>query len=165
MAGITPHTNEVPSNFSLLSLTVRSTIVSRGDWLWNPANFKGWSLCLGFSLVTWSQPCATVMLRWRPEYCRHQSSNQKFWFLAVEFAVNLSNIVMPGDNCFMFGCGTSRRTKGVGIWKLPNAKDEDHKKNMEGRYLARGNYEDKRSWSLVMHDPTSMYFALNIDRV
>ena len=29
----------------------------------------------------------------------------------------------------MFGCGTSRRTKGVGIWKLPNAKDEAHKKN------------------------------------
>ena len=31
----------------------------------------------------------------------------------------------------------------LGIWKLPNAKDEDHKK-MEGR-LAWGNYEDKRS--------------------
>ena len=67
----------------------------------------------------------------------------KILVLAVEFAVNLSNIVMPGDNCFMFGCGTSRRTKGVGIWKLPNAKDEDHKK-MEGKW-ARGNYEDKRS--------------------
>ena len=48
--------------------------------------------------------------------------------MAVEFAVNLSNIVVPGDNCFMFGCGTSRRTKGVRIWKLPNVKDEDHKK-------------------------------------
>ena len=67
----------------------------------------------------------------------------KILVLAVEFAVNLSNIVMPGDNCFMFGCGTSRKTKGVGIWKLPNAKDEDHKK-MEGKW-ARGNYEDKRS--------------------
>ena len=66
----------------------------------------------------------------------------KILVLAVKFAVNLSNIVMPGDNCVMFGCGTSRRTKGVGIWKLPNAK-EDHKK-MEGR-LARRNYEDKRS--------------------
>lgn len=32
---------------------------------------------------------------------------------------------MPGDNCSVFGCGTSRRTKGVGIWK---AKDEDYKK-------------------------------------
>ena len=34
-------------------------------------------------------------------------------------------------------CGTTRRIKGVEIWKLPNVKDEDHKK-MEGR-LARGN--------------------------
>ena len=29
---------------------------------------------------------------------------------------------MLGDNCSVFDCG-SRRTKGVGIWKLPNAKD------------------------------------------
>ena len=35
--------------------------------------------------------------------------------LAVEFAVNLSNIVMAGDTvCFMFGCGTSRRTTRIG---------------------------------------------------
>ena len=60
----------------------------------------------------------------------------KILVLAVKFAVTLSNIVMPGDNCVMFGCETSRRTKGVGIWKLPNAK-EDHKK-WRGR-LARGH--------------------------
>ena len=66
----------------------------------------------------------------------------KILVLAVTFAVNLLNIVMPGDNCVMFGCGASKRTKGVGILKLPNAK-EDLKK-MEGR-LALGNYEDKRS--------------------
>jgi len=35
---------------------------------------------------------------------------------------------MPGDNCAVFGCGTSRRTKGVGIWKLPALKDEAHKR-------------------------------------
>ena len=35
---------------------------------------------------------------------------------------------MPGDNCAVFGCGSSRRTKGIGIWKLPAAKDEPHKK-------------------------------------
>jgi len=35
---------------------------------------------------------------------------------------------MPGDNCAVFGCGTSRKTKGIGIWKLPLAKDEAHKK-------------------------------------
>ena len=65
----------------------------------------------------------------------------KILVLAVKFAVNLSNIVIPGDNRVMFRCGTSRRTRGVGIWKLTNAK-EDHRK-MKGR-LARGNYEDKR---------------------
>ena len=26
---------------------------------------------------------------------------------------------MPGDNCAVFGCGTCRRTKGIGIFKLP----------------------------------------------
>ena len=38
---------------------------------------------------------------------------------------------MPGDNCAVFGCGSCgscRRTKGIGIWKLPAAKDEAHKK-------------------------------------
>ena len=35
---------------------------------------------------------------------------------------------MPGDNCAVFGCGSCRRTKGIGIWKLPAAKDEADKK-------------------------------------
>ena len=26
---------------------------------------------------------------------------------------------MPGENCCIVGCGTSRREKNVGIWKLP----------------------------------------------
>ena len=26
---------------------------------------------------------------------------------------------MPGDNCCVVGCGSSRRTKGIGIFKLP----------------------------------------------
>ena len=33
---------------------------------------------------------------------------------------------MPGANCSVFGCGSCRRTKGIGIWKLPVAKDEAH---------------------------------------
>ena len=32
---------------------------------------------------------------------------------------------MPGDNCAFNQCGTSRRTKGVGLFKLPAAKDEE----------------------------------------
>ena len=35
---------------------------------------------------------------------------------------------MPGDNCAVFDCGSCRRTKGIGIWKLPVAKDEASKK-------------------------------------
>ena len=50
---------------------------------------------------------------------------------------------MPGDNCSVFGCGTRRRTKGVGIWKLPRAKNEDHKKWRED--LLGEIYEDKRN--------------------
>ena len=28
---------------------------------------------------------------------------------------------MPGANCAVFGCGSWRKTKGTGIWKLPVA--------------------------------------------
>ena len=35
---------------------------------------------------------------------------------------------MPGENCAILGCGSCRRTKGIGTWKLPAPKDEAHKK-------------------------------------
>ena len=35
---------------------------------------------------------------------------------------------MPGDNCAVFGCGTSRRIKGIGIWKLPAPRNAEYKK-------------------------------------
>ena len=34
---------------------------------------------------------------------------------------------MPGENCAIFGCSTSRRHKGVSIFKIPVAKDEENK--------------------------------------
>ena len=34
---------------------------------------------------------------------------------------------MPGENCSVFGCGSCRRTKGIGIWKLPVAKNDSYK--------------------------------------
>ena len=34
---------------------------------------------------------------------------------------------MPDRNCAVFGCGSCRRTKGIGIWKLPLAVDEKHR--------------------------------------
>ena len=35
---------------------------------------------------------------------------------------------MPGDNCSVFGCGTCRRTKGIGIFKLPSPQIAEYKK-------------------------------------
>lgn len=35
---------------------------------------------------------------------------------------------MPGDNCSVFGCGSSRKTKGIGIWKLPAPRNAEYKK-------------------------------------
>ena len=35
---------------------------------------------------------------------------------------------MPGANCSIYGCGTSRRNEGVGIFRLPSAKDDNTKK-------------------------------------
>ena len=35
---------------------------------------------------------------------------------------------MPGDDCAVFGCGTCRKVKGIGIWKFLAAKDIAHKK-------------------------------------
>ena len=33
---------------------------------------------------------------------------------------------MPGVNCAVFGCGTCRRTKGIGIFKLPAPKNDEY---------------------------------------
>ena len=32
---------------------------------------------------------------------------------------------MPGSNCSIFGCNTSRRHKGIAIFRLPNAKKDE----------------------------------------
>ncbi len=31
---------------------------------------------------------------------------------------------MPGANCSIFGCGSSRKHTGVGIFRIPSGKDE-----------------------------------------
>ena len=35
---------------------------------------------------------------------------------------------MPGRNCAVVGCSYSRRTKGIEIFKLPKARNDDHAK-------------------------------------
>ena len=82
------------------------------------------------------------MLRWRPEYGRNRSSNQKFWF----WLLNLLLIYrISAWQEILASCLAVAQVEGpqeMGIWKLPNEKDEDHKK-MEAR-LARGNYENEK---------------------
>ena len=38
---------------------------------------------------------------------------------------------MPGANCSIFGCGTSRKNVGVGIFRIPSELDELSKKTRE----------------------------------
>lgn len=40
---------------------------------------------------------------------------------------------MPGLNCAVLGCDTSRRTKGIDIFKLLAAKNDEYKKWREER--------------------------------
>lgn len=35
---------------------------------------------------------------------------------------------MPGANCSIFGCGTSRKHTGVGIFRIPQGEDDLSKK-------------------------------------
>ena len=35
---------------------------------------------------------------------------------------------MPGVNCSVYDCGSCRRTKGIGIFKVPLAKDDAHRR-------------------------------------
>lgn len=40
---------------------------------------------------------------------------------------------MPGDNCAFNQCGTSRRTKGIGLFKLPTSRKADDVDTTEWR--------------------------------
>ena len=44
--------------------------------------------------------------------------------------------MMPGVNCSVLGCGSCRRSKGIGIFKLPVAKGSS---KMAHRLARRGN--------------------------
>ena len=48
--------------------------------------------------------------------------------LSNKIVLSAGEKTMPGDNSAIFGCGTFKRMKGIGIWKQPAAKDEVHAK-------------------------------------
>ena len=35
---------------------------------------------------------------------------------------------MPGENCAIYGCSSSRRNKGISLWKLPTPNTDFNKK-------------------------------------
>ena len=94
-------------------------IVNRVRWLGNAANFKGGCYCSHFWHVTWSWPCTT-------SYHSRKRTIESF-----VFEVNKSSFLISASifskclaiTVLYLGCGTSWRTKGVGIFKLPAAKN------------------------------------------
>ena len=51
---------------------------------------------------------------------------------------------MPGVDCAVVGCGSCRGTKGIGIFKLPSAKDDKHN-TVEPRHNEVSRYRKKCS--------------------
>ena len=51
--------------------------VSGGKWLWDAANFRGTTLCYGFSVVTWSQPYTQRSTK-RRHHCNLPASRALF---------------------------------------------------------------------------------------
>ena len=49
---------------------------------------------------------------------------------------------MPGDNCCIPLCGSCRRTKGLGIFKLPSIKK---KHRQDWRKVAGRNFKNERN--------------------
>ena len=45
--------------------------------------------------------------------------------------------VISGVNCSVLGCGLCRQLKGIGIFKLPVAKDEAHRKRRNDKAQKR----------------------------
>ena len=106
---------------------------SRSPWLWSPAIFKEIGYCLSLLKSRDNDRAHSI-----PRWCRLQANIMKhvvIWrvFDAENVVLSSSKVYhyeseMPGDNCSVFGCGSCRRTKGIGIWKLPSARNAEYKK-------------------------------------
>ena len=61
---------------------------------------------------------------------------------------------MPGDNCAVFGCGSCRKTKGIGIWKLPAPRNDEYKQWREQwlNELTKTREVDKDFQRLINND-------------
>ena len=58
---------------------------------------------------------------------------------------------MPGDNCSVYGCGTSRRTPGVGIFKIPSSKEDEWRKRFINQ-VTKTRVIDSQFRSMIEND-------------
>ena len=88
-------------------------------------------------------------------YNYHNLRGEKnFWF--GDF------FTMPGANCSIYGCGTSRKHVGVGIFRIPSAKDEVSTKTREAwlNVITKDRVVDKSLRSQI--DKGELYVCKNI---
>ena len=62
--------------------------------------------------------------------------------------------MMPGDNCAFNQCGTNRKTKGIGLFKLPTAKDDASREWRQDflNILTKYRVEDKNFKTQLAND-------------
>ena len=53
---------------------------------------------------------------------------------------------MPGDNCSVYGCGLSRRTKGFGIFQVPGKPTEKEKEKAKTSTEVSAKLAEKKRW-------------------
>ena len=78
---------------------------------------------------------AQEMLKWR-SVCSHIFQIARFLLSLYRRSNNyifkvcqkVYSLVMLGVNCSVYDCGSCRRTTGIGIFKVPLAKDDAHKR-------------------------------------
>ena len=70
---------------------------------------------------------------------------------------------MPGENCCVVGCGSCRRHKGLGIFKLPakSTDENDKSKNEDWNYCSFStDFQNKRKTNYVPVSDIAKYFRL-----
>ena len=59
---------------------------------------------------------------------------------------------MPGENCCVVGCSTNRRTKGIGIFKLPSGKRDKEWRKKWLNEITKTRVVDKNFREQIDHD-------------
>ena len=73
--------------------------------------------------------------KWRRRSLEVVVGSQKYLgylsFKIDKIVIKLATCVceMPGDNCALFGCGSCRNTRRIGIWKRSAPRNDEYKQS------------------------------------